>query len=458
MSSLQQYLDLYRDHRSLVEGSSHALLNGPRAAAAAFLAQTAFPTNRTERYKYTNADAAFAPDYGLNLNRHLAVADPYKTYHCAVAGITPHVMYVVNDVVVPMRGAEKLPEGLRVMSLNEAAAVCPELLEKYYHRAAAQEPANAHKHQDLTERDAVTQLNTLLAQDGVLVHLAEGVRLETAIQIVFVSSTGQERLMSNRRLLVVAEADAEAHILLCEHADKGHEFLTTQVTEVYAAPRAAVNLYTIEETQSQNTRFSNVYIEQEAESRVSHNGIALTTGLSRTMINARLLGTGADCQTTGAVIADGKQRVENNLLVDHAAEACTSDMLYKYVLDQESQATFAGKVLVRPGAQKTLSHQSNANLCLSPEAHANSLPMLEIYADDVRCNHGSTIGKLDEAALFYLRQRGLPESEARLLLQHAFINDVLQRVPIDALRERLSHLVEMRFRGEERRCQGCRLC
>lgn len=458
MSSLQQYLDLYRDHRSLVERHSHAILNAPRAEAAEWLAQTALPNNRTERYKYTNADAAFAPDYGINLHRHLAVADPYKAYHCAVAGITPHVLYVVNDVVVPMRDAERLPQGVRIMSLNEAANACPELIEQYYHRAARQEPPNAHKHKDRTERDAVTQLNTLFAQDGIFIHIAEGVRLEAALQIVFVSSTKQARLMSNRRLLIVAEAQAEAHILLCEHADKDREFLTTQVTEIYAAPRAAINLYTIEETQAQNTRFSNIYIEQQAESRVSHNGIALTTGLSRTMLNARLLGAGADCQTTGAVIADGRQRVENNLLIDHAAEACTSDMLYKYVLDDESQATFAGKVLVRPGAQKTLSHQSNANLCLSSAAHANSLPMLEIYADDVRCNHGSTVGKLDEAALFYLRQRGLPEREARLLLQHAFINDVLQRVPIDALRQRLSHLVEMRFRGEERHCQGCRLC
>ena len=133
-------------------------------------------------------------------------------------------------------------------------------------------------------------------------------------------------------------------------------------------------------------------------------------------------------------------------------------MLYKYVLDGKATGAWAGKVLVSEGAQKTASEQINANLCASPEARVYSQPMLEIYADDVKCNHGSTIGKLDEAALFYMRQRGIEEQEARLLLQHAFVNDVLQRVEIEQLRERLSHLVDLRFRGQLSRCKGCKMC
>lgn len=455
MSNVQQYLDLYREHRELLEQKSSAPLNAPRAAAAGYLADHPLPGKRNERYKYTDADAAFAPNFGLNLHRALALRNPYASCHCSVPDMSTLVLYVVNDVVFPFRDADRLPEGVTVTTLNRAAEECPELVERYYHRAAAAEPANAHKHIDRVERDAVTQLNTLLVQDGVFVHIEAGVQLEHTLQIVFLSSS-RHVLMSNRRLLIVAEEDAKADFLLCEHADAGHGFLTTQVTEVYAADRACLNFYSLEETQPDNARFSNIYVEQQAESRVSLNGIALVTGLSRTMINARLLGTGADCQTTGAVIADGRQQVDNSILVDHVAEACTSDMLFKYVLDGESEAAFSGKVLVRPGAQRTLSHQSSANLCVSPDARVHSQPMLEIYADDVRCNHGSTIGKLDETALLYLRQRGIPEKEARLLLQHAFINDVLQRVQIDALRERLSYLVEMRFRGELRHCKNCR--
>ncbi len=458
MSSVQQYLDLYHEQRALIEQNSSAPLNAQRAAAAECLLHLPLPTRRVERYKYTDADAAFAPDFGVNLHR-FPMLGKQKLPSCQVTQLHTLMFQVNNDVVLPFASDVVLPEGVTIMSLNDAARQYPELVERYYHQAAAQEPANAHKHTDRVKRDAVTMLNTMLVQDGIFVHVAAGMKCDRTLQVVFRAASNID-FMSNRRVLVVAEADSRIDFLFCEHAEGTHRYLSTQVTEIFTAPRAEVNLYTLEETHAHNTRFSNIYVEQEAESRVSINAIALLTGISRTMVNARLLGRGADCQTTGAVIADGEQRVDNSVLIDHVAEACTSDMLYKYVLDGESEAAFAGKVLVRPGAQQTLSQQTSANICISPTAKVHSQPMLEIYADDVKCNHGSTIGKLDEGALLYLRQRGIPEKEARLLLQHAFINDVLQRVHLSPLRERLSYLVEQRFRGElchcQSSCQGCK--
>lgn len=456
MSSLTQYLDLYRQHSHLLAEGSCEVLNAPRQAAAQWLSTQQLPTKRVERYKYTNADAAFSPDFGLNFKRLPFVTDPYRQFPCSVSGMGATTLFVLGDVVMPLYDTTQLPEGLSFMSMMEAAEKQPELLKAYYNQAAAQEPPNGHKHEQRTERDVITQLNTLLVQDGIFIHLKKGVKLESALQIVFIS-VGKADIMSNRRVLVIAEEDSHLDLLVCEHAEGNHRYLTTQVTEIFAADRAEVNMFTLEETSKTNTRFCNVYVEQQADSRVNLNGIALITGLSRTMTNARLLGEGADCQNTGAVIADGHQHVDNTLLVDHVAESCTSDMLYKYVIDGQAEAIWAGKVLVRPGAQHTLSHQSSANITLSPNARVHSLPMLEIYADDVRCNHGSTVGKLDETALLYCRQRGIPEAEARLLLQHAFINDVLQRIPIEALRERLSYLVDKRFRGELQHCKGCHL-
>lgn len=207
-------------------------------------------------------------------------------------------------------------------------------------------------------------------------------------------------------------------------------------------------------------------VEQHEGSRLNLVDVTLKTGEAHCDLHVRLVGEGASCALAGAVIADGEQHVEKSILVDHIAQSCTSDMLYKQVLSGSSTGLVHGKVLVRPGAQKSASEQTLANLCVSDDARALSQPMLEIYADDVKCNHGSTIGKLDESALFYMRQRGIPEIEARLLLQHAFVNDVLQRIPEESvvpgtttsLRERLSHLVEHRFRGELNACQGCSLC
>lgn len=199
-------------------------------------------------------------------------------------------------------------------------------------------------------------------------------------------------------------------------------------------------------------------VEQHRGSRLNLVDVTLKTGDALCDLHVRLLGEGANCALAGAVIADGDQNVEKHVLVEHVAEGCTSDMLYKQVLSGKSTGLVHGKVLVQPGAQKSASEQTLANLCVSEDARALSQPMLEIYADDVKCNHGSTIGKLDEAALLYMRQRGIPEVEARLLLQHAFVNDVLERIPAENLRERLSHLVEHRFRAELKACNACSLC
>lgn len=199
-------------------------------------------------------------------------------------------------------------------------------------------------------------------------------------------------------------------------------------------------------------------VEQHARSRFNLVDVTLKTGQAKCDLHVKLVGNEAATTLAGAVIADAEQEVEKHILVEHIAEDCTSDMLYKQVLSGQSTGLVHGKVLVQPGAQKSLSEQTLANLCVSEHARALSQPMLEIYADDVKCNHGSTIGKLDETALFYMRQRGIPEIEARLLLQHAFVNDVLERIPVEDLRQRLSHLVEHRFRGELKACHGCSLC
>lgn len=192
--------------------------------------------------------------------------------------------------------------------------------------------------------------------------------------------------------------------------------------------------------------------------RVNIVTVVLRTGLCTVDLHVRLLGEGASVSLSGAVVGDGEQRVEQRVLIEHIAQGCSSDMLYKQVLTGKAYGLVHGKVLVRPGAQKSLSEQTLANLCVSPDARALAQPMLEIYADDVRCNHGATTGKLDEQAILYMRQRGIPELEARLLLQHAFVGDVIQRIVGDDLRERLSRLVEHRFRGELNACVGCSLC
>lgn len=443
MSSLQQYLDLYAAQGETLCGASCGAMNAAREVALAGLQQHGLPTSRNERYKYTDVEAALAPDYGLNLRRTLPTVDPYKEYRCAVPHLSTSLYFVVNDVPYTVQTpTAPLPEGVLVQPLSQAD---PALVAAYYNREAGR------------KYDGVTALNTLLAQDGLLVYLPAGTILSNPIQIVNVASARAD-LMVNRRLLIVAEKGAQGVILLCEHTDGQCRTLSTQVTEIFVGEGANIQVNAVEETTEQHTALDNVYVHQAAASHVSYNGVTLTCGQTRHRLDFRLDGKGADMVARGVVVADGQQRVDNSLVVDHAAPSCTSDMLYKYVLDGHSVGAFAGLVLVEKGAQKSLSQQTNANICAAPTARAFSQPMLEIYADDVKCNHGSTIGKLDESALFYMRQRGIPEREARLILQQAFVGDVLRHIELERLRERLAHLVEMRFRGELSACAGCKMC
>ena len=423
-----------------------------------------FPSRKVERYKYTDLQRLFEPDFGLNLNRFNIPVDPYKAFRCDVPNLSTSLYFMVNDAFyhreprtsTDLYGLGPLPEGVIVGSMKEQA----QLLEPYYGQLAK------------TADDGVTALNTMLAQDGLLVYVPKGVVLDRALQVINIlkapsrlpstkSSDGnpaEGAFMVNRRVLIVVEEGAQAKILFCDHTADDCHFLATQVIEAYVGADASLDLYCLEETHHKNVRVSNVYIDQQANSRVNHNVITLHNGITRNKLDLTLSGEGAECECNGCVVADKHQHVDNNTLITHRVPHCTSNELYKYVLDDHAVGAFAGRVLVEHGAQKTVSQMTNQNLTATPDARMYTQPMLEIYADDVKCAHGSTVGQLNDAALFYMRQRGLPLQEARILLQNAFINEVIDKMQLEPLRHRLHYLVEKRFRGELSKCEGCRLC
>lgn len=449
-----QYIDLYRQARDLICQHSADVMNAQRDDAFEQFKSKGFPTRKEERYKYTNVQELFAPDYGLNLNRFQIPVNPYDAFKCDVPNLSTSLYFVVNDgFYEDALPKASLPEGVIVGSLSKNA----HLIGDYYNRLAAND-------------DAVSSLNTMLAQDGLLVYVPRGVVVDRAIQVINILKTpfaslpsgeGQgagSSFMVNRRVLVVAEEGSAVTLLFCDHTADDLHFLTTQVTEVFAMPGATVNLYCLEETHAKNVRVSNVYVEQQANSHVTHNVITLHNGTTRNRLDLHFRGEGAECWLGGCVIADKQQHVDNNTLVVHHVPHCTSHELYKYVLDNDATGAFAGRVLVEHGAQQTASEMRNQNLCASREARMYTQPMLEIYADDVKCSHGSTVGQLNDAALFYMRQRGITEREARLLLQQAFVTEVIDNIALEPLRDRLRYLVDKRFRGELSKCEGCKLC
>ena len=445
MKPEQQYIDLFTQAEAMICRHSADVLNAPRAAAFAHFQQLGFPSSKNEDYKYSDMGKLFAPDYGLNLNRLPIPVNPNEVFKCDVPNLSTSLFFVLNDSFYRENATGRLPEGVLLGSLKAMSETHPDLVRSYYGKLAD------------TSADGVTAFNTMFAQDGLLIYVPRGVVVEKPIQLVNMLRA-DVNFMVNRRVLIILEDGAQLRLLACDHAMDDVNFLATQVMEVYVGDNAMLDLYELEENSLNTVRISNLYVKQGANSNVLLNGMTLTNGTTRNGVHVTLAGEGAELDLCGMVIADKNQHVDNHTVIDHAVPRCNSRELFKYVLDDEATGAFAGLVLVRPDAQHTNSQQTNRNLCATRRARMYTQPQLEIYADDVKCSHGATVGQLDERALFYMRQRGIPEKEARLLLMFAFVNEVIDTIRLDALRDRLHLLVEKRFRGELNKCKGCRIC
>lgn len=446
MNIEKQYIELYDQYHSLIDSHASPILNALREKAMSDFRVTGFPSPNDEEYKHTNIPDLFAPDYGLNLNRLEIPVNPYEVFRCDVPNLSTLLYFVVNDSFYTKENPKvKLPEGVLIGSLNEMARSHPDLVQRYYGKQAC------------TQNDGIVALNTAFVQDGFFLYVPKGVIIEKPIQLINILR-GDADFMVNRRLLIILEEGAQARLLVCDHTMDKKKFLSSQVTEIYAGKNAVFDYYDIEESSLNTNRITSTFVDQAEKSNVLINGITLHNGTTRNNYRMTFSGEHAEAHLCGMAIADKKQSVDNHTFIDHAVPHCTSNELFKYVLNDSSTGSFSGRILVREGAQKTSAYQTNRNLCATKEAHMYTKPQLEIYADDVKCSHGATVGQLDENALFYLRSRGIPEAEARMQLMFAFTNDVIENVRMDALKDRLRQLVEKRFRGELDKCAGCNIC
>ena len=447
MKPAQNYIELFKDNRALVDRGSAGVMNSLRDAALASLEQYGLPHSGLEEYLHTDVSKWFEPDWGINLARLDMPVDFAQAFKCSVPNLSTQLYFLANDTFASSDTAAKnlLPEGVFAGSLREAAQNRPELVENFYGKLA-----------DM-EKPGIAAINTLFAQDGFLLYVPDGVVLEKPLQLITLLSSKVD-LMVNRRILVVMGRSAQAKLLLCDHALAANQYLTTQVVEVFAGENSSFELYDLEETHYANKRTSELYVSQEADSNVEIDYVTLHNGQTRNTVFSTFAGRGSNLSLNGIATVDKEQHVDNMTFVDHRVSDCTSNELFKYVLDDSASGAFAGKVLVRHGAQHTESQQTNRNICLTRQARMFTQPQLEIYADDVKCSHGATVGQLDDKAMFYMRQRGIPEAEARMMLMQAFVGEVIGRVSLEPLRDRLNRLVEKRFRGELTQCEGCRAC
>jgi len=439
----QQYIDLFKEYRQEIDQHSVRGLNKERDAAFSAFLQTGFPTTANEDFKHSDIAQLFEADFGLNIRNVPLRLDPFDIFRCAVPNLSTHLYFLINDRFYAKTERDlSLPDGVFAGSLQVFSEKYPDVFNRFYAKIA-----------DYSGNGTVA-FNTLFAQDGFAVYIPRNTELEKPLQLISILR-GKVDMNINRRILVIAEDNAKVKLLACDHTVDDVKFLTTQVIEVYAGMNAQVDFYEMEENSEKVSRISAFFSAQEEHSSVVTAGITLHNGYTRNDYRFRILGQHAEAHVGGLAICDKEQHIDNFAFLDHAVPDCSSNELFKYVLQEKSTGVFCGKILVEKDAQKTQAYQNNRNLCVSEDARMYSKPQLEIYADDVKCSHGMTTGQLDEQALFYMRQRGIPYNEAVMMLKFAFMSDVIRGVNIDGLRDRLKMLVEKRFRGELATCKNC---
>lgn len=443
MAALDQYTELFRHERPALDSHSPEVLRALRDRAIAFLDEAGrLPMKCDEGFEKTSVEEMFASDLGVNVNRVNIPVDVAASFRCGVPNISTLLGVVVNDRFVPSAAlSANLPAGVTFCALSEAPSnMLPQWL------GACAGPYNAG-----------LAFNSLLLQDGVLIHVAAGVKVPKPLQIVNIFSSPAP-LLAMRRIVVVAEQGSEVCVIKCDHTQTPDvKFGASEVVEILAREGSRVEWYDIEESTPGTARWSQLRIGQKAHSQVNVCTATLSNGVTRNEYYVDIDGEGCETRLAGCSIGGGSQHIDNNSYVTHRGDRGHSDQLFKYVLEDNATGAFEGCIEVAHGARFNEAYQSNRNILASEGARMHTKPQLLIYNDDVKCSHGAATGQLDESALFYMRQRGIPLAEARKMLMQAFMVDVVDRIEHETLRDRLRHMLELRFSGN---CQtaGCARC
>ena len=388
-----------------------------------------FPTTKDEDWRFTNLSSISHTPFQLASDAHepivLATLQPFL-----VPGAACRLVFVNGRFVSALSDLESSPPAIKVSNLAEEIAKGTSTLEM-----------NLGRYLDI-ERDAFGALNTALFEDGAFVYLPRRTVLEAPISLLFISASAGERPMAHPRNLIVAEEDSQASIVE-DYISLGHSaFFSNVVTELIAGDNAVVSHYLIEREDSKSLNVSTLFTRQGRSSNVASHSVLLGGALVRNNVHPLLAGEGAECLINGLFIGKGHQHLDNYMLVEHASPHCSSRQFYNGILDDHAHGVFHGRIVVQKDAQKTDAKQTNRNLLLSDNAQIDTKPQLEIYADDVKCTHGATIGQVEEEALFYLRTRGVDEAAARGLLLYAFASECLDRMSCSLVREYLQKQVQ----------------
>jgi Fe-S cluster assembly protein SufD len=388
------------------------------------------PTRKREAYKYTRVDLMLKGEFDFSTNKNCSDAqiEPLKFLKEA------YVVVIENGIFVEgLSNLQDLPKGLTICSLVDAEKSNSPVFEKHYAQYAD------------VKTDPFIALNTAMTKDGAFIHIAKNAIIDKPIHIIHISTTSENTIIHPRNLIVIDE-NAQAKIIESfETVDSTAKTVSNALTEIVVDKHAIVDHYKIQEEKELGYLVNTTQVIQQKQSVFSTHTFTLSGSLVRNNLTVVLDDEHIETHLNGLYLTTKNQVVDNHTIVDHRKPNCNSNELYKGIIDGKSTATFNGKIFVREDAQKTNAFQSNKNILLSEAGTINTKPQLEIYADDVKCSHGSTTGKLDEAKIFYLRARGIGPTNAKKLLMHAFASEVVNTIKIEPLREYVEEKISKTF-------------
>jgi len=411
--------------------------------ALEFFEQTGLPGKQLEKWRNTDLSDWYQKPFSPETKPEEFTKAVHDIFECTVQGFDSRVVSVLNGHYYSQKEMklQKFDNGVIIGSLAAAKVQYPEYFEKYYGKIAK------------TETNGMTAINTAVAEDGIFIFVPDNVMVAKPVQLI--KLVNKRGLMLNTRNLIVLGKNSSFTFLHCDDSINHDDSFINTLTEVSIGENASLELYKLQNINDETALLNNTFFNLERNSRLKVNVLTFNGGLIRNELHVNLNGEGADANLGGLYLMDKKQHIDNQVYVNHNEPHCNSNELFKGILDNEAKGVFNGYIYVARDAQKTNAFQRNNNILMKSTAKINTMPFLEIYADDVQCSHGATVGQLDNEALFYLMQRGIPFDDARMLLMFAFAAEVTDDISIDTLKTNIDDMVKKRLRGELSICDRC---
>ncbi len=432
---MQDILQQFTAFEASLNGQAKGIMHDTRKKAIIMLEKLGFPTTKHEEWKYTNLKNLLSKNYVVAEN-YIPKANFSKTL-LQLENVNENVLVFVNGCFIKELSWLSVDDNkIIIENLSEAAQKHPATIEKHFGKYAND------------EENSMVAYNTAFAKQGVFIHVKANTVLNVPIFIHYITDSSENNVLSQPRNLIIVEPNSKVTIIEKYKSFGENSGFVNMVTELVAKQNSEIDHYRLQNDMPTVSHISTTQVFQERDSRYTNSTISLNGELIRNNLNVVIHGENCETTMNGLFAPTGKTHIDNHTLADHQKPHSVSHELYKGLLDGNATGVFNGKIFVRQDAQKTNAFQSNKNILLSPHASINTKPQLEIWADDVKCSHGCTTGALDEEPMFYLRSRGIPETEARALLMFAFAEDVLSRIKVTPLRLYVEKVIAERLKVE----------